>query len=88
MVPAARAMEDLAPGAEGVEAGAVVAVPAEAAATPAPGAEDHPATRLVIAVLALVPKLFLLLMMCPFDEFPVYPPVFTPYEFQMSDYRF
>lgn len=69
MVPAARAMEGHGPGAA-VEAGAAVAVPAGAAATPAavalvvaPGVEDHPATLLVTAVLAPVPKLSTIAML-------------------------
>jgi len=67
MVPAVRAMEGHGPGAA-VGAGAAVAVPVGAAATPAavalvaPGAEDHPATLLVTAALAPVPKLFTIAM--------------------------
>lgn len=81
MVPAAQVTEDhaLAAVAAGAEAG--VAAPAAVAAIPVAVAEDHPATRLVTAALAPVPKpfyrrCFALLM---------YPPVFTSYKFlQMS----
>lgn len=44
--------------AAGAEAGAEVAAPAEAAAIPVAAAEHHPATRLVTAALAPVPKPF------------------------------
>lgn len=49
-------MEDHAPVAVAAAAGAAVAVPAAAEATPVPVAEDRPATHLVIAALAPVPK--------------------------------
>lgn len=72
-------MEDHAPAAVAVGAGAAVAAPVAAAAIPVVVAEDRPATRLVTAALAPVPK--------PFYHrcFDVHPPVFTSYEFlQMS----
>lgn len=49
-------MEDPAPEAVAAGAGAGVAVPAAVAAIPVAAAEDLPATRLVTAALALVPK--------------------------------
>lgn len=55
-------------------AGAAVAAPVAAAAIPEAVAEDHPATRLVTAALAPVPKSFYHQCFSPFD---VHPPVFT-----------
>lgn len=51
-------MEDHAPEAVEAGAGAGVAVPAAVAAIPVAAAEDLPATHLVTAALALVPKPF------------------------------
>lgn len=58
MVHAAQVMEDHAPEAVAVGAGAGVAVPAAVAAIPVAAAEDPLATHLVTAALALVPKPF------------------------------
>lgn len=55
-------------------AGAAVAAPAAAAAIPVVVAEDRPATRLVTAALAPVPKPFYHRCFALFD---VYPLVFT-----------
>ena len=56
MVPAAQVTEDHAPAAVVVGAEAAVAAPAAVAAIPVVVAEDHPATHLVTADLAPVPK--------------------------------
>lgn len=86
MVPAAQVMEDHAPEAVAAGAGAAVAAPAAVAAIPVAAAEDRPATRLVTAALAPVPKPFYHWCFAPFD---VYLPVFTSYEFlQMSSIDF
>lgn len=58
MVPAAQVTEDHAPEAVAAAAGAAVAAPVAAAATPVAEAEDLPATLLVTAALAPVPKPF------------------------------
>lgn len=67
-------MEDHAPVAGAAGAGAAVAAPAAVAAIPGAAAEDRPATRLVTAALAPVPKPFYHRCFCPFD---VHPTVFT-----------
>lgn len=58
MVLAARVTEDHVPEAVAAGAGAAVAAPAAVAAIPVAVAEDRPATRLVQAALAPVPKPF------------------------------
>lgn len=58
MVPAAQVTEDHAPEAVAAGAEAAVAAPAAAEAIPVVVAEDHPATLLVTAALAPVPKPF------------------------------